>query len=91
MGCLYFIMQSIYSMEDGLRPHAEYVLDRLEAKQCNNMMYELCVDAVKAYYDTILKQRIKDKEACKKLLRQAQYTRVKPDWISEGAWRAICA
>ena len=55
-----------------------------------NSANELHVDAVRAFYDTILKQRIKDKEACKKLLRQAQYARVKPDWISEEAWRAIC-
>lgn len=81
---------SIYLVEDELGPHAEYVLDRLAAKQCKNMMYELRVDAVKAFYDTVLKQRIKDKEACKKMLRQAQYARVRPDWISEEAWRAIC-
>jgi hypothetical protein len=77
-------------MEDELRPHAEYVLDMLVAKQCKNMMYELRVDAVKAFYDTIMKQRIKDKEACTKLLCQAQYARVKSDWISEEAWRVIC-
>jgi hypothetical protein len=58
-------------VEEELRPHAEYVLDRLAAKQCKNMMYELRVDAVKTFYDTIMKQRIKDKEAYRKLLRQA--------------------
>lgn len=78
-------------MEDELRPHAEYVLERLAAKQCKNMMYELRVDAVKAYYDKFLDQRIKDAVACKKLLRQAQYAKVMPEWISEAAWRAICA
>jgi len=82
---------SIYSVEDELMPRAEYVLDRLAAKQCRNMMYELRVDAVKEYYDMYLQQRIKDSEACQKLLRQAQYAKVKPDWISEAAWRAICA
>ncbi|XP_021309309.1 uncharacterized protein LOC8078550 [Sorghum bicolor] len=82
---------SIYSVEDELMPRAEYVLDRLAAKQCRNMMYELRVDAVKEYYDTYLQQRIKDSEARQKLLRQAQYAKVKPDWISEAAWRAICA
>ena len=56
-----------------------------------NSANELHVDAVRAFYDTILKQRIKDKEACKKLLRQEQYARVKLDWISEAAWHAICA
>jgi hypothetical protein len=30
---------------------------------------------VKTFYDTIVKQRIKDKEACRKLLRQAQLQR----------------
>jgi hypothetical protein len=78
-------------VEDELMPRAEYVLDRLAAKQCRNMMYELRVDAVKEYYDTYLQQRIKDSEARQKLLRQAQYAKVKPDWISEAAWRAICA
>jgi len=55
------------------------------------MMYELRVDAVKAYHDKFLQQRIKDAVACKKLLHQAQYAKVKPEWISEAAWRAICA
>jgi len=77
--------------DDLIMPHAEYVLDRLATKQCRNMMYELRVDAVKTYYDKFLQQRIKDSEACKKLLRQAQYAKVQPDWIYEAAWRAICA
>jgi len=41
-------------VEDDLMPHAEYVLDRLAAKQYRNMMYELRMDAVKTYYDKFL-------------------------------------
>jgi hypothetical protein len=66
-------------MEDDLMPHAEYVLERLAAKQCSNMMYKLRVDAMKAYYDKFLQRRIKDAEACKKLLCQAHFAKVKPD------------
>jgi hypothetical protein len=84
-------MQSIYSVEDEFRAHADYVLERFAAKQCKNMMYELRVDAVKKYYDDYLLQPIKDKVACKKLLREAQYLKVQPDWISEEAWHNICA
>lgn len=46
---------------------------------------------MKVYYDKFFDQRIKDAVACKKLLRQAQYAKVMPEWISEAAWRAICA
>jgi len=84
-------MQSIYSVDDEHRSHAEEVLERFAAKQCRNMMYELRVSAVKAYYDDVLQQPIKDIVARKKLLREAQYLKVKSEWISEEAWRKICS
>jgi len=84
-------MQSIYSVDDEHRSHAEEVLERFAAKQCRNMMYELRVSAVKAYYDDVLQQPIKDIVARKKLLREAQYLKVKPEWISEEAWFMICS
>ena len=46
---------------------------------------------MKAYYDDVLQQPIKDIVARKKLLREAQYLKVKPEWISEEAWRKICS
>jgi len=82
---------SIYSVDDEKRSHAEEVLGRFAAKQCKNMMYQLRVDAVKNYYDDVLNQRIKDEVACKKLPHQSQYLRVQPEWISDEAWRKICA
>ncbi|KAG2481121.1 hypothetical protein PVAP13_J683257 [Panicum virgatum] len=82
---------SIYSVDDEKRSHAEEVLERFAAKQCKNMMYQLRVDAVKNYYDDVLNQRIKDEVACKKLPHQSQYLRVQPEWISDEAWRKICA
>ena len=78
-------------MDDEHRSHAEEVLERFAAKQCRNMMYELRVSAVKAYYDDVLQQPIKDIVARKKLLREAQYLKVKPEWISEEAWCKICS
>ncbi|KAG2639670.1 hypothetical protein PVAP13_2KG022016 [Panicum virgatum] len=64
---------SIYSVDGEHRSHAEEVLERFAAKQCRNMMYELRVSVVKAYYDDVLQQLIKDIVAHKKLLREAQY------------------
>jgi hypothetical protein len=84
-------MQSIFSVSEGDKLHAEEVLERFAAKQCKNMMYELRVSAVKAYYDDYLDQRINDKVARKKLLREAQYLKVRPEWIPDEAWRKICA
>lgn len=78
-------------MSEEDRLHAEEVVERFAAKQCKNMMYELRVSAVKAYYDDFLDQRINDKVARKKLLRETQYLKVWPEWISDEAWRKICA
>ncbi|RCV05301.1 hypothetical protein SETIT_1G072500v2 [Setaria italica] len=65
--------ESIYSVSEEDRLHAEEVLERFATKQCKNMMYELRVSAVKAYYDDFLDRRINDKVARKEVLRETQY------------------
>ncbi|TVU40773.1 hypothetical protein EJB05_14250 [Eragrostis curvula] len=82
---------SIYSVADDKREHAEYVLEKFAAKQCKNMMYELRPATVKNYYRKILKRPISDTVARQKELREGQYLRVRPEWISLEAWQYICA
>uniref|UniRef100_A0A0A9D1T9 Uncharacterized protein n=1 Tax=Arundo donax TaxID=35708 RepID=A0A0A9D1T9_ARUDO len=62
---------SIYSVDEELRPHADYAFEKFASKQCENMMYQLHLDTVKKYYDKVLNRKIKDTAACKIELKKA--------------------
>ena len=75
---------------DKVEDDADRVLDNYAMKKVRDMMYQVCVDAVKFYYEE-KGELLDDTLACSKELEYDQYLEGRIPWFKEHAWPHLCA
>ncbi|XP_037451250.1 uncharacterized protein LOC119321825 isoform X3 [Triticum dicoccoides] len=75
---------------DKVEDDADRVLDNYAMKKVRDTMYQLCVDAVKFYFEK-QGERLDDTSACSKELEYAQHLECRIPWFKEHAWPHLCA